>query len=227
MMLLGTPVMAGPDEQNKKQNGTEATAQDAAPGSADREVEPGGSGYQGKSNSNPDGEGVDKPYAAAGQDAETQGESDYDGNNGCGNDTDFADDNNGNCGKPDKDRGPDDGGEGGGEVAATGGENKTTGNALATTGEVTSGQTAGETASSAQVLGIQIERSAAPAASAAVATNAAPAEGAAAGGAAVLGAQVERGAVALARTGFPLALLALAGAALVGGGAAMRRFSRK
>lgn len=53
----------------------------------------------GKSGSNPDGAGVDKPYPAAGQDARSQGKRDFDGNNGCGNDADRADDNNGNCGK--------------------------------------------------------------------------------------------------------------------------------
>src|SRR5262245_3891695 len=54
----------------------------------------------GKSRSNPDGGGVDKPYPAAGKDARSQGTSDFDGNNGCGNDADRADDNNGHCGKP-------------------------------------------------------------------------------------------------------------------------------
>jgi hypothetical protein len=56
----------------------------------------------GKSGSNPDSGGVDKPYPAAGQDAKSQGKNDYDGNNGCGNDSDRADDNNGNCGKQGK-----------------------------------------------------------------------------------------------------------------------------
>jgi hypothetical protein len=54
---------------------------------------------QGRSHSNPDGGGVDKPYRAAGQEARTQGTSDWDGNNGCGNDDDRADDNNGWCGR--------------------------------------------------------------------------------------------------------------------------------
>jgi hypothetical protein len=61
----------------------------------------GGSGgsTQGKSYSNPDGGGVDKPYRAAGQEAKSQGSSDWDGNNGCGNDDDREDDNNGWCGR--------------------------------------------------------------------------------------------------------------------------------
>ncbi len=37
---------------------------------------------QGKSHSNPDGGGVDKPYPADGQSAQSQGTSDFDGNNG-------------------------------------------------------------------------------------------------------------------------------------------------
>jgi hypothetical protein len=71
----------------------------------------------GKSYSNPDGGGVDKPYAADDQAAESQGPDYYDGNNGCGQDkkADLApdagggyDDNNGNCGN--KHQLPDDGG---------------------------------------------------------------------------------------------------------------------
>src|SRR3954449_748658 len=44
-------------------------------------------GTEGKSNSNPDGAGVNKPYGADGQAAATQGTGAYhDGNNGSGND---------------------------------------------------------------------------------------------------------------------------------------------
>lgn len=68
------------------------------PSGKDRNVEPGNSGTQGKSESNPDKDGVDKPYPADGQEARSQGRNDNDGNNGCGNDNDFSDDNNGNCG---------------------------------------------------------------------------------------------------------------------------------
>lgn len=68
------------------------------PSGKDRNVEPGNSGAQGKSESNPDKDGIDKPYPADGQQARSQGRNDNDGNNGCGNDNDFSDDNNGNCG---------------------------------------------------------------------------------------------------------------------------------
>jgi hypothetical protein len=65
------------------------------PSGKDRSAEPGKSGTQGKSASDPDGDangGADKPGMAGGFDA------DKDGNNGCGNDDDFEDDNNGWCG---------------------------------------------------------------------------------------------------------------------------------
>ncbi len=69
------------------------------PSGKERNTEHGKSQTQGKSESNPDGNGADKRRDAKdGSDAGTQGISDYDDNNGCGNDHDFADDNNGNCG---------------------------------------------------------------------------------------------------------------------------------
>src|SRR5687768_7692634 len=77
----------------------------AHPSGNDRSVENGGSGNQGKSESNPDDskgpmryegvQGDDKPAGPGGKDL-----ADQDGNNGCGNDDDFDDDNNGWCGKP-------------------------------------------------------------------------------------------------------------------------------
>ena len=83
----------------------------AHPSGKDRSVENGGSGNQGKSESNPDdskgpmryeGElGDDKPAGPGGTDL-----SDQDGNNGCGNDDDFDDDNNGWCGKPQEETTP-------------------------------------------------------------------------------------------------------------------------
>lgn len=79
----------------------------AHPSGKDRSVENGGSGNQGKSESNPDDSkgpmryegalGDDKPNGPGGTDL-----ADQDGNNGCGNDDDFDDDNNGWCGKPKK-----------------------------------------------------------------------------------------------------------------------------
>ncbi|MFP5353448.1 MAG: hypothetical protein ACLGIB_12905 [Actinomycetota bacterium] len=75
------------------------------PSGKDRSVENGGSGNQGKSESNPDdskgpmryegAQGDDKPNGPGGTDL-----ADQDGNNGCGNDDDFDDDNNGWCGRP-------------------------------------------------------------------------------------------------------------------------------
>lgn len=69
------------------------------PGKAHQNQEERIENTQGKSKSNPDGGGVDKPNAASGQAAKTQGQSDFDGNNGSGNDTDHEDDNNGKCPK--------------------------------------------------------------------------------------------------------------------------------
>ncbi len=57
------------------------------PSGRDKSVEHGGSGNQGKSQSDPDGDsngGVDKPGGDGGVDL-----ADQDGNNGCGNDDDF------------------------------------------------------------------------------------------------------------------------------------------
>jgi hypothetical protein len=87
------------------------------PSGKDRSEEPGGSGNQGKSESDPDdnvgpmrnecgaspasdprGGCTDKPGGSGGMDLHDQ-----DGNNGCGNDDDFDDDNNGHCGGKVKD----------------------------------------------------------------------------------------------------------------------------
>ena len=77
------------------------------PSGKDRSGESGGSGNQGRSESNPDDskgpmryegvQGDDKPGGPGGTDL-----ADQDGNNGCGNDDDFNDDNNGWCGRPTK-----------------------------------------------------------------------------------------------------------------------------
>ena len=66
------------------------------PSGKDRNDERGASSPQGASRSNPDGGGIDKPFAVGSLVAGSQGRGDFDGNNGCGNDNDFADDNNGN-----------------------------------------------------------------------------------------------------------------------------------
>ena len=74
----------------------------AHPSGNDKHVEAGGSGNQGKAVSDPDDDGrgpdrtnrgVDQPGGPGGLDI-----LDQDGNNGCGNDDDFEDDNEGNCG---------------------------------------------------------------------------------------------------------------------------------
>lgn len=214
-MLLSSPAMAGPEgkENPNKPEKVETTtdapgngATDAHPGRTERQVEHGGSGTQGKSESNPDGEGVDKPYAADGQAAETQqgdygpdavNADDFDGNNGCGNDTDFSDDNNGNCGGLKED-----------DVVVDDDDDVIIDDVVVKNVVV---ETKTE---SAQVMGIQIER--APETLAATAPAAQ-----------VLGVQIERAAPAtLAATGLPLGLAALAGFGLIGGGLAARRVAR-
>ena len=78
------------------------------PSGKDRSVENGGSGTQGKSSSDPDDDGRGPDRSNGGPDkADGWGgmdKADQDGNNGCGNDDDFEDDNEGWCGKhPKKD----------------------------------------------------------------------------------------------------------------------------
>ena len=76
------------------------------PSGKDRSVEHGKSGNQGKATSDPDNNGkgperhsggADKPNGKGGLD-----KADQDGNNGCGNDDDFEDDNEGWCGRKPK-----------------------------------------------------------------------------------------------------------------------------
>ena len=95
------------DDPNRadETNNIEDDGDNAHPSGKDRSVESGGSGTQGKSESNPDDSkgpmryegkiGDDKANGAGGVDR-----ADQDGNNGCGNDDDFDDDNNGHCGRP-------------------------------------------------------------------------------------------------------------------------------
>ena len=114
------------------------------PSGKDRSEEPGTSGAQGKSASDPDGDangGADKPGMAGGFDA------DKDGNNGCGNDDDFEDDNNGWCGGKPK------------VVAAV---------KAVVKGKTTTRQTTTEIP--AQVMGVTFERAPAPAVAPAVMT---------------------------------------------------------
>ncbi|HET9443430.1 MAG TPA: hypothetical protein VFO65_08905, partial [Acidimicrobiales bacterium] len=93
---------------------------DQHPSGRDRSVEPGGSGNQGRSPSDPDAGGnggADKPGGPGGDDL-----ADQDGNNGCGNDDDFEDDNNGNCRKRSPTPAGDSGGQPGGGQPGGGGQ---------------------------------------------------------------------------------------------------------
>jgi hypothetical protein len=89
LTILGSPIA-------KQGTGVPDAGDNRHPSGRDRSVEAGGSGTQGNSPSDPDGDsngGPDKPGKPGGVDLDDQ-----DGNNGCGNDDDFEDDNNGNCG---------------------------------------------------------------------------------------------------------------------------------
>jgi len=96
----------------------------AHPSGRDRSVEPGGNGNQGAAASDPDDDGrgpdrtnggPDKPDGSGGVDL-----ADQDGNNGCGNDDDFEDDNEGWCGsKPTPARPGSSGGAGAAAAGAT------------------------------------------------------------------------------------------------------------
>jgi hypothetical protein len=219
--LLCAPVLAGPGNGHEKSSNGPT---------------------QGASQSNPDGGGVDKPYAAAGQEARSQGSSDWDGNNGCGNDDDREDDNNGWCGrKPGHDRDDEQASAKASGAKANDAEAKAA-EARAAEANAKGANAKGANANGAatltaeepklaaagvptEVLGVQVE-AAAPAVAAAAAT--APSTAAAAGSsgpAEVLGVQVTRGA-ALAATGVPVLALVLAGLALVVGGAGLRRLGR-
>jgi hypothetical protein len=94
-------------EDNDTNDGTPNNLVDdgdnAHPSGKDRSVEHGGSGNQGAAKADPDDDGhgpdrsnggIDQPGGAGGVDL-----ADQDGNNGCGNDDDFEDDDEGWCGK--------------------------------------------------------------------------------------------------------------------------------
>lgn len=96
------------------------------PSGKDRSVEPGGSGTQGNSNSDPDDDGRGPDRSNGGPDKQPDGaggvdRDDQDNNNGCGNDDDFEDDNEGWCGAKPKGSPPGNGdgnghGDGNGDV---------------------------------------------------------------------------------------------------------------
>ena len=195
------------------------------PSGRDRTASAGASGTQGHSSSDPDGMtngGADKPGGSGGFDA------DKDGNNGCGNDDDFEDDNNGWCGRR-RTRA----GAAGAAVKAASRSRPQPG--LGAMGAAVAGTTeaAATAAGSAvpgaasQVLGVELARPGPTAAS--VLGDAAQRAVEAPAAARVLGASTERSAgdgESLAFTGIDvLALLALAAVLLSTGGAltAVRR----
>jgi hypothetical protein len=85
-------------------DGVVDTGDNAHPSGNDRSVEPGGSGDQGSATAEPDQDGHGPERDQGGLDqADGPGGTDLadqDGNNGCGNDDDFEDDNEGRCGRP-------------------------------------------------------------------------------------------------------------------------------
>jgi hypothetical protein len=109
------------------------------PSGKDRSVEPGGSGAQGNSNSDPDDDGRGPDRSNGGPDKQPDGaggvdRDDQDNNNGCGNDDDFEDDNEGWCGgKPKDDNGNGNGNGNGGNGGNGNGDN---GNGNGDNGEV-------------------------------------------------------------------------------------------
>jgi hypothetical protein len=98
------------------------------PSGKDRSVEPGKSGTQGNSDSDPDDDGRGPDRSNNGPDKQPDGaggvdRGDQDNNNGCGNDDDFEDDNEGWCGgKPKDDPGNGDNGDNGDGGNGNGGD---------------------------------------------------------------------------------------------------------
>jgi hypothetical protein len=105
-----------PSTAHEDDHSTSDEGDNAHPSGKDRSVENGGSGNQGKAESNPDDSKGPQRYEGAKGDDKSQGPGgtdtdDQDGNNGCGQDDDFDDDNNGWCGKPAATTTPDDDGD--------------------------------------------------------------------------------------------------------------------
>jgi hypothetical protein len=142
------------------------------PSGRDRHCEPGGSGTQGKARSEPDadGRGPDRNDRGTDKPGEDGGlyPQDQDGNNGCGNDHDFEDDNEGWCLGPDRERPGNaygwerrrDAEDDRTNPAATGDDGPT-----ATEPEGEPGQAEGErrTSASSRVPAIELDRSTSPA----------------------------------------------------------------
>ena len=226
-----TTVTEDNDTNDDTRNNVADDGDNAHPSGKDRSVEHGGSGNQGKASHDPDHDGhgpdrsnggTDQPGGAGGVDL-----VDQDGNNGCGNDDDFEDDNEGWCGKPPAkpaaDQKPDvtvavesvqvtSSPAPAAVVAADAAPVTVAGvvapevlsDVLATVDEATPAVASRSVAT--EVLGVTIERSKADR----------PTE--------VLGVSYERG--LLARTGIDLTVLVLVAVALVAIGVGCRRFGR-
>ena len=102
------PTPAYTEDNDTNDNNTRNNVADAGdnrhPSGKDRSIENGASGNQGKAQADPDddGRGPDRTNGGADQPGGRGGadKADQDGNNGCGNDDDFEDDNEGHCGRP-------------------------------------------------------------------------------------------------------------------------------
>jgi len=100
-----SPAPAATEDDDTNDGGTPNNVVDDGdnqhPSGRDRSVEPGGSGNQGNAQSDPDddGRGPDRSNGGADQPDGPGGDdlADQDRNNGCGNDDDFEDDNEGHC----------------------------------------------------------------------------------------------------------------------------------
>lgn len=228
------------EDNDTNDNGTPNNVRDDGdnrhPSGRDKSVESGGSGNQGKTKSDPDDDGRGPDRSNGGRDVPDgpggADLADQDGNNGCGNDDDFEDDNEGWCGKPKKS-----------EATVVGSPA-----AADTTTEVEVQPAVAPAAVEvpvqsevARVMGITIDVKASPVAVAAPVSETVvrpqrtevlglgfERSAVAAGGPSgtqVLGVSYERG--NLARTGFDLTLLAMAGMALILVGAGGRRISQR
>lgn len=274
---LGTPAFASHGERHASEQGQQASAANARSSShaqsgdhaqndeaaARRDAAPapagggggGGGGQeagsngdtQGASPSNPDGGGIDKPECGTAGNLPCQGTSDFDGNNGCGNDADREDDNNGNCGGPEKPKDcppNNDANNGRGaenanprsrirECGSTPpitpentptnptGSNPPQGNVVDTGNVLSSVVTATETVSAATT-----EAGGATVLGVSFERPAAEAQAAPARTRTeVMGVQFERG--QLARTGFGVILLVLVGLGLIGTGSGLKRLARR
>lgn len=140
-----------PSQSNAKSSSHQDSTLDEPnehPSGKDRSVEPGKSGTQGNSGSDPDDDGRGPDRTNKGPDKQPDGaggvdRDDQDNNNGCGNDDDFEDDNEGWCGKNPK---------GGPQNGNGNGDNGDNGNG---NGDEVNGKENGEDPADGEVLGVQ------------------------------------------------------------------------